>query len=88
LIEDNDAIIVKNISKRFWIYHKDRNSVYGYLTSIIDKKKFSDELVVLDDISFSVKKASFIVCCGSAIICIHFQSSDLLIENIELKISQ
>lgn len=64
MIEDNDAIIVKNISKRFWIYHKDRDSVYGYLTSIIDKKRFSDELVVLDDISFSVKKGEMLGLIG------------------------
>ncbi len=56
MIDNNDAIMLKNISKKFSIYHKGRDSLYGYLASIIDRKKSSDELIVLDDISFSVKK--------------------------------
>ncbi|HXV38428.1 MAG TPA: ABC transporter ATP-binding protein [Nitrosopumilaceae archaeon] len=61
---NNDAIILKNISKKFLIYHENRDSMYGYLTSIINKKKSSDELVVLDDISFSVKRGEMLGIIG------------------------
>lgn len=64
MIEDNDSIILKNISKKFLVYHENRDSVYGYLTLIIDRKKSSDELVVLDDISFSVKKGEMLGIIG------------------------
>lgn len=64
MIEDNDSIILKNISKKFLVYHENRDSVYGYLTSIIDRKKSSDELVVLDDISFFVKKGEMLGIIG------------------------
>jgi len=56
LIEDSQAITLKNISKTFRVFHERRDSVFKYLTSIFDRKKFSGELVVLNDISFSVKK--------------------------------
>lgn len=64
MIEDSDSIILRNISKKFLVYHENRDSVYGYLTSIIDRKKSSDELVVLDDISFSVKKGEMLGIIG------------------------
>ena len=64
MIEDNDSIILKNISKKFWVNHETRDSVYGYLTSILDRKKSSNELVVLDDISFSVKKGEMLGVIG------------------------
>lgn len=51
-----NAIEVKNISKKFRIYHENRNSVYESLIGFFSKKKFYEELLVLDDISFSVKK--------------------------------
>lgn len=64
MIEDNDSIILKNISKKFLVYHENRDSLYGYLASIIGRKKSSDELVVLDDISFSVKKGEMLGIIG------------------------
>jgi|SRR5579885_793784 ABC-type polysaccharide/polyol phosphate transport system ATPase subunit len=63
MINDN-AITVSNIYKKFSIYHENRSSMYGYLTSVINRKKSFDELVVLDDISFSVKKGEMLGIIG------------------------
>lgn len=64
MIKDDDSIILQNISKSFSIYHENRDSIYGYLTSVLGRKKSSDKLVVLDDISFSVKKGEMLGIIG------------------------
>lgn len=64
LVEDSQAIILKNISKTFRVFHEKRDSVFKYITSIFDRKKSSDELVVLNDISFSVKKGEMLGIIG------------------------
>lgn len=51
-----NSLEVRNISKTFRIYHEKRNSVYEGLIGIFKKKKYYEKLLVLDNISFSVKK--------------------------------
>lgn len=50
------AIEVKNLRKSFRIYHERRDSVFEALSGFFSKRKYYEELVVLDDISFDVKK--------------------------------
>lgn len=50
------AIEVKNISKTFRIYHENRDSIYETITGFFNKKKYYEELSVLDNITFSVNK--------------------------------
>lgn len=63
MTESNDSIVLRGISKKFLIYHETRDSIYQYLTSILSRKK-SSELVVLDDISLSVKKGEMLGIIG------------------------
>jgi lipopolysaccharide transport system ATP-binding protein len=51
-----DAIIFENVSKRFRIYHEKRNSVFEHLANILNRNSHYEQLPVLDNISFSVKK--------------------------------
>ena len=50
------AIELKNVSKTFRIYHEKRNSVYETIVGWFSKKKYYEDLPVLKDVSFSVKK--------------------------------
>ncbi len=50
------AIKVENLTKTFRIYHEKRNSIYEAITGFFSKKKFYEELLVLDNISFDIKK--------------------------------
>ena len=50
------AIIVKNLTKKFRIYHERRNTVYEIITSFFNKKKYYEELTILDNVSFEVNK--------------------------------
>lgn len=50
------AVEVKNVSKTFRIYHERRNSVYETVVGWFSKKKYYENLEVLKNISFSVKK--------------------------------
>jgi lipopolysaccharide transport system ATP-binding protein len=59
-----DSIVLTNVSKSFRIFHEKRNSVYEYLTSFLDRKKSYDNLEVLKNISFSVKKGEMIGIIG------------------------
>jgi len=63
-MENSNSIILKNVTKKFRIYHERRNSVYEYLTSLSDKRKSIDILTVLNDISFSVKKGEMLGIIG------------------------
>lgn len=47
---------LKNVWKTFRIYHEKRNTVYETISGLFDKKKYYEDLPVLKDISFSVKK--------------------------------
>jgi len=61
---DENAIIVKNVTKTFRIFHEKRNSIYEYLTSFMNKNRNYEELTVLKDISFSIKKGEMIGIIG------------------------
>ena len=50
------AVEVKNISKRFRIYHERRNSVYETVVGWFSKKKYYENIQVLQNVSFNVKK--------------------------------
>lgn len=63
-MENENSIVVKNVTKTFRIFHEKRNSVYEYLLSLFDKRKSFDNLTVLKDISFSVKKGEMLGIIG------------------------
>ena len=50
------AITVKNVSKKFKLYHEKRDSIFEAATSFFQKKRHYETLQVLDDVSFNVKK--------------------------------
>lgn len=50
------AIRVENLTKTFRIYHEKRNSVYETLTSFFSKQKYYEDLTVLDNVTFDIKK--------------------------------
>ena len=50
------AISVKNISKKFKLYHEKRDSVFDAAAGFFQKKRHYETLQVLDDVSFNVKK--------------------------------
>lgn len=61
----NENIIeVRNVSKIFKVYHEKRNTVYETLAASLSRKKYYEELVVLDDISFTVKKGEMVGIIG------------------------
>jgi len=63
-MDSNIAIEVKNVTKTFRIYHEKKNSVYEYLTSFFNKNNSFEELSVLKNISFSVKKGEMLGVIG------------------------
>lgn len=58
------SIIVKNISKSFRIHHEKKNSLYEYLISIFSRKNTYENLTVLKNVSFSVKKGEMLGIIG------------------------
>lgn len=55
--EEEDAIIVENVSKRFRIPHEKRNTVIENITGIVTgRKQDYEEFCALENISFKVKK--------------------------------
>ena len=58
------AVEVKNVSKKFRIYHEKRDSVYETITGWFSKSKHYEELQVLKDVSFSVKKGEMLGIIG------------------------
>ena len=55
--EEQDAIIVENVNKRFKIPHEKRNTVFENIAGIVKgRKQDYDEFCALRDISFRVKK--------------------------------
>ena len=63
-MDSETSIEVKNITKTFRIYHEKKNSVYEYLTSFLNRKRTSEELNVLKDVTFSVKKGEMLGIIG------------------------
>ena len=50
------AISVKNISKKFKLYHEKRDSIFEAATSFFQKKRHHEILQALDSVSFNVKQ--------------------------------
>jgi ABC-type polysaccharide/polyol phosphate transport system ATPase subunit len=50
------AMQVSNVSKKFRLYHERRNSIYEAVTGFLKKERFYEELQVLDNVSFDIKK--------------------------------
>lgn len=59
-----NAVEVTNVSKSFRLYHENASTLYEHLTGILNKKRHYEELKVLDDISFNVKKGEMIGIIG------------------------
>ena len=58
------AIEVKNLTKKFQIHHERKDSLFDYIRSFFHKKQNVDELVVLDNISFNIKKGEVLGIIG------------------------
>ena len=50
------AITVKNVSKKFKLYHEKRDSIFEAATSFFQKKRHHEILQALDSVSFNVKQ--------------------------------
>jgi lipopolysaccharide transport system ATP-binding protein len=59
-----NAIEVKNISKTFKIYHEKHDSVFEAFTAPLRKKRSFEQIKVLDNVSFSVKKGEMLGIIG------------------------
>jgi lipopolysaccharide transport system ATP-binding protein len=63
-MDSDNSIMVNNVSKSFKIHHEKKNSLYEYLTSIFERKKTFENIIVLKNISFSVKKGEMLGIIG------------------------
>ena len=59
-----NAVELDNVSKKFRIYHEKRNSVYESITGYFDKRKYYEELQVLKNITFTIKKGETFAILG------------------------
>ena len=50
------SIRVKNVSKKFRLYHEKRTTIYESITGSFNRKPHYETLQVLDDVSFDVRK--------------------------------
>lgn len=62
---DSLSVEVKNLSKTYRIYHEKRNSIFETIQSVFNRKKYYEDLLVLDDISFDVKKGEMLGVVGA-----------------------
>ena len=60
----DELIKVKNVSKNFRLYHEKRTSIFEAVASILNRKPYFENLLVLNDISFSLKKGEAIGILG------------------------
>ena len=51
-----NSINVKNVSKKFRLYHEKRTTLFESIVGSVNRKSHYETLQVLDDISFNVKK--------------------------------
>jgi lipopolysaccharide transport system ATP-binding protein len=58
------SIIVKNLSKTFKIQHERPTSVFSYFSTLHKRKKSVEELTILKDISFSIKRGETVGIIG------------------------
>ena len=63
-MENKNAIEIKNVTKKFKIHHERKNSIYEYLTSLLDRRKTYETITVLNNISFSLKKGEMLGIIG------------------------
>ena len=61
---DDISIDAKNISKNFTIYHDRASTMFEYLNSFLFRKKQTEKLDVLQNISFEVKKGEMLGIIG------------------------
>lgn len=59
-----NAIELKNVTKTFKIHHERKNSLYEYLTSFSSRKSNFEKIIVLKDISLSVRKGEMLGIVG------------------------
>jgi len=55
---------VANVSKKFRLHHERRNSIYEAVTGFLKKNTHYEEIQVLDNVSFDVKKGEMIGIIG------------------------
>ena len=55
------AISVKNVSKKFKLYHEKRDSIFEAATSFFQKKRQSEILQELDEVSINVNSVSLTI---------------------------
>ena len=60
------SIQVKNVSKKFRLYHEKRTTIYETIVGSFNRKQYYEHLQVLDNISFEVKKGESFGAIGSA----------------------
>ena len=58
------AIKVENVSKKFKLFHEKRNSIYESIQGWFKRSKYYEELDVLKDVSFNVKKGEIVGIIG------------------------
>jgi ABC-type polysaccharide/polyol phosphate transport system ATPase subunit len=61
---DEISIDAENISKQFIIYHDRASTVFEYVNSLLFRKKQSEKLDILHDVSFKVKKGEMLGIIG------------------------
>ncbi len=64
MTEENIAIEFQNVVKKFKIYHEKRRMVFDHLVNIANRNNHYEELVALDNVSFSVKKGEMLGIIG------------------------
>ncbi len=63
-MDKNNAIEVHNLSKSFKIYHERKTTLYEHIVGVFARNKNYEELKVLDNVSFSVKKGEMLGIIG------------------------
>ena len=59
------AVEVKNISKKFRIYHEKRNSIFETISGLFNKKKHYEDINIFKNLSFSIKKGEMFGILGN-----------------------
>ena len=60
----DNALEVKDIYKKFRIYHEKRNSIFESISGGLSKKKYYEDLDVLKGVSFNIKKGEMLGIIG------------------------
>lgn len=62
--ESDNAVELKNVTKKFRIHHEKKNSLFEYITSFSNGKGKYEELSVLKNVSLSIKKGEMVGIIG------------------------